>query len=165
LYQTTDKTVNDWLNKRLKRTEFMPFAPVTLKEYAQQCYKNVSGAESPAHFMTVTFDCTDWMKERCPAVVHVDGTARPQIIDRESNPSYYRILDEYRKITGLPSIINTSFNMHEEPIVCSPCDAIRAFKESKLDYLALGNYLVRNVSARMADKTETMRTAPMNAAL
>jgi carbamoyltransferase len=160
LYQTTDKTVNDWLNKRLKRTEFMPFAPVTLTEYVGRCYKNMRGAENPAQFMTMTFDCTDWMKEHCPAVVHIDGTARPQIVERATNPSYYTILDEYRKITGLPSIINTSFNMHEEPIVCSPNDALRAFRESQLDYLAIGNYLVRNMtdeaprSGRMAGPTE-----------
>ncbi|HEY7317357.1 MAG TPA: carbamoyltransferase C-terminal domain-containing protein [Candidatus Binatia bacterium] len=163
LYQTTDKSVNDWLNKRLKRTEFMPFAPVTLKEYARLCYKNITGAESPARFMTITFDCTDWMKQQCPAVVHIDGTARPQLIDRDSNPSYYKILDEYRKITGLPSIVNTSFNMHEEPIVCSPRDAVRAFKESKLDYLAIGNYLVRNVSDALAEQTPTR--AVVNAAV
>jgi carbamoyltransferase len=92
--------------------------------------------------MTITFDCTDWMKRHCPAVVHVDGTARPQIIDRTTNPSYYAILDEYRKLTGLPSLVNTSFNMHEEPIVCSPSDAIRAFKASHLSYLAIGHYLI-----------------------
>jgi len=146
LYQATDPTVNDWLNKRLKRTEFMPFAPVTLEEYADQCYENLDGARYPAKFMTLTFNCTDWMKQHCPAVVHVDGTARPQLIDRKTNPSYYRILDEYRKITGLPSIINTSFNIHEEPIVCSPADAIRAFKDGDLDYLAMGNYLLSNRS-------------------
>jgi carbamoyltransferase len=144
LYQATDTTVNDWLNKRLKRTEFMPFAPVTLEEFADQCYKNLGGARYPAKFMTITLDCTDWMKKHCPAVVHVDETARPQLIDKETNPSYYRILDEYRKITGLPSIINTSFNIHEEPIVCSPSDAIRAFKDGYLDYLAIGNYLLNH---------------------
>ena len=165
LYQTTDKTVNDWLNKRLKRTEFMPFAPVTLKEYARQCYENIAGAESPARFMTITFDCTDWMKQRCPAVVHVDGTARPQIIEKAANPSYYKILDEYRKITGLPSIINTSFNMHEEPIVCSPRDAVRAFKESKLDYLAIGNFLVKNLSADVPVGKETAGEAQLSASV
>ncbi len=165
LYQTTDRTVNDWLNKRLKRTEFMPFAPVTLKEYAGQCYKNTAGAEVPARFMTITFDCTDWMKEKCPAVVHIDGTARPQIIDRETNPSYYKILDEYRKKTGLPSIINTSFNMHEEPIVCSPGDAVRAFKESKLDYLAIGNYLVKNLRVAVSAGMRTAEATELNAIL
>jgi carbamoyltransferase len=143
LYQATDPTVNDWLNKRLKRTEFMPFAPVTLAEFADQCYENLEGARYPAKFMTITLDCTDWMKKHCPAVVHVDGTARPQIIDRQTNPSYYKIVGEYRQITGLPSVINTSFNMHEEPIVCSPLDALRAFKTGHLDYLAMGNFLLK----------------------
>ncbi len=143
LYQTKDTTVNDWLNKRLKRTEFMPFAPVTVKEYAYQCYTNFEGAEMPAKFMTITADCTDMMAEHCPAVVHVDGTARPQLIEKEDNPSYYEIVDEYRKLTGIPCVINTSFNMHEEPIVCTPNDALRAFQDSSLDYLAIGHYLVK----------------------
>ncbi|MFX0202473.1 MAG: carbamoyltransferase [Candidatus Hodarchaeota archaeon] len=144
LYQATDPTVNDWLNKNLKRTEFMPFAPVTLKEFEDQCYENMDGARYPAKFMTITFDCTPWMKKTCPAVVHVDGSARPQIIEREVNPSYYKIVDEYRKITGLPTIINTSFNMHEEPIVCTPFDSIRSFKMGHLDYLAIGHFLLKN---------------------
>jgi len=144
LYQATDPSVNDWLNENLKRTEFMPFAPVTLKEHADQCYENMDGARYPAKFMTITFDCTPWMKRACPAVVHVDGTARPQIIEKEVNPSYYKIVDEYRKITGLPTIINTSFNMHEEPIVCTPSDAIRSFSVGNLEYLAIGNFLLKH---------------------
>jgi carbamoyltransferase len=148
LYQPTDPTVNDWLNKRLKRTEFMPFAPVTLEEFADQCYENLDGAKYPAKFMTITFDCTPWMKKHCPAVVHVDGTARPQLINQGTNSSYYRVLHEYRKLTGLPSIINTSFNMHEEPIVCSPEDAIRGFRDGHLDYLAIGNYLLKHPEFR-----------------
>ncbi len=152
LYQPTDPTVNEWLNQRLNRTEFMPFAPVTLEEYADEGYQNLDGARYAAKFMTVAFDCTSWMKERCPAVVHVDGTARPQLIDRQSNPSYYKIVDEYRKITGLASVINTSFNMHEEPIVCSPTDAIRAFTEGRLDYLAIGSYLVEHPQRREAPR-------------
>ncbi len=144
LYQTQDKSVNDWLNKRLNRTEFMPFAPVTLKEYTGKCYKDFKGGEYAAKFMTITFDCTDWMKGACPGVVHLDGTARPQLIEKEDNPSYYRIVDEYRKITGIPVLINTSFNMHEEPIVCTPNDAIRSFLDGHLDYLAIGNYLAKS---------------------
>jgi carbamoyltransferase len=144
LYQPTDPTVNDWLNKRLKRTEFMPFAPVTLGDFADQCYENLDGARYPAKFMTITFNCTDWMKQHCPAVVHVDGTARPQLVDEETNPSYARILREYHKLTGLPCVINTSFNMHEEPIVCTPTDALRAFNDGGLDYLAMGNYLIEH---------------------
>ncbi|MBI1935269.1 hypothetical protein HYS31_02410 [Candidatus Woesearchaeota archaeon] len=124
-------------------TEFMPFAPVTLSEHANKCYKDIKGAEYTAKFMTITFDCTDWMKENCAGVVHIDGTARPQLIDKETNPGYYRIVDEYRKITGIPCLINTSFNMHEEPIVCSPYDAIRAFLDGGLDYLAIGDFLAK----------------------
>lgn len=147
LYQTVDTSVNDWLNKRLKRTEFMPFAPVTVKEYAHQCYKGLDGAELPARFMTITTECTEEMAAHCPAVVHIDGTARPQLVDQESNPSYYKVVDEYRKITGIPSLVNTSFNMHEEPIVCTPNDALRAFRDGSLDYLAIGNYIVKGATA------------------
>jgi carbamoyltransferase len=146
LYQATDPTVNDWLNRRLKRTEFMPFAPVTLEEFADQCYENLDRAKYPGQFMTITFKCTDWMRKHCPAVVHVDGTARPQLINQQTNPGYYKIVEEYRKLTGLPSLINTSFNMHEEPIVCTPSDALRAFMDGGLDYLALGNYLLQHPS-------------------
>ncbi len=97
--------------------------------------------------MTITFDCTDWMIKNCPATVHVDGTARPQLVSEMSNPSLYRILAEYKKPTGLPSIINTSFNMHEALIVCTPQDAIRAFTKGRLDYLAMGQFLVRSLES------------------
>ncbi|MFQ5636731.1 MAG: carbamoyltransferase [bacterium] len=144
LYAATDPTVNDWLNKRLGRTEFMPFAPVTLAEFADKCYVNLEGGEYPSKFMTITFDCTDYMKKTSPATVHVDGTARPQLIDKKTNASYYKILKEYHKLTGIPTIVNTSFNMHEEPIVCTPDDAVRSFQQGHLEYLAIGNYLVSN---------------------
>jgi carbamoyltransferase len=144
LYQPGDPTVNDWLNKNLVRTEFMPFAPSTLAEYADQCFHGIKGAANAARFMTITFDCTDWMKKHCQGVVHKDGTARPQLVRKEDNPAYYRILHEFHRLTGLPAIINTSFNMHEEPIVCTPRDAIRAFEEGQLDYLALGRFLLKH---------------------
>lgn len=142
LYQTTDPSVNEWLNKKLHRSEFMPFAPVTLAEYADDCYTDLDTCRYAAQFMTISVNCTNYMKKVSPAVVHVDGTARPQILVEETNPSYYKILSEYHRRTRIPSLINTSFNMHEEPIVCSPDDAIRAFIESDLDYLAIGNFLV-----------------------
>ena len=144
LYQATDPSVNDWLNKALVRTEFMPFAPATIEQEAGKCYLGMRGAERTARFMTITFDCTAWMKEHGPGVVHVDGTARPQIVRQQDSASYYRIIKEYARLTGLPTIINTSFNMHEEPIVCTPDDAIRAFKLGHLDNLAIGGFLVRN---------------------
>ena len=146
LYRTIKPEVNQWLNQRLGRTEFMPFAPVTLFEERHRCYKNVDGVEFAAQFMTITLDCTDYMKRTCPAAVHVDGTARPQLIREELNPSYYRIVREYYRVSGIPSLINTSFNMHEEPIVNSPRDAIRAFLQGNIDYLAMGDFLVGHPS-------------------
>jgi carbamoyltransferase len=142
LYQPTDKSVNDWLNRKLKRTEYMPFAPAVMEDMADKCFTGVKGAKRTARFMTITFDCTPWMKKTCKGVVHVDGTARPQLVPRD-NMGFYSIISEYEKITGIPMVINTSFNMHEEPIVRTPADAVRAFKESGLDYLAIGEYLVR----------------------
>ena len=148
LYHAKEPAVNQWLNQRLGRTEFMPFAPATLYEKRHDCYKNVDGAEYAASFMTVTFDCTPEMKRNSPAAVHVDGTARPQLVSDTSNPSFYKILTEYHKLSGIPSVINTSFNMHEEPIVCSPDDAVRAFLQGNLDYLAIGDYIVAHPTHR-----------------
>ena len=153
MYQTTDPSVNDWLNKRLDRTEFMPFAPATLVEHAHSCYKNLQGAEDPARFMTITFDCTDSMQQMSPSVVHVDGTARPQLVDPETSPDFHKILTAYYSLTGIPSLINTSFNMHEEPIVCSPEDAIRSFQQGNLDYLAIGNWLLVNSLSQQNNKS------------
>ncbi len=142
LYKPTDPEVNKWLNKKLKRSDFMPFAPSTMKEYGKKCYRNLSNAAKPAEYMAITFDCTDFMKKNGAAAVHVDNTARPQLVDKNVNPSYYKILNEFRKLTGIPLVVNTSFNMHEEPIVCSPDDAIRSFLQGNLDYLAIGDFLV-----------------------
>lgn len=144
MYRPDEPGVNDWLNKRLKRTEFMPFAPVVLAEDAPLYFENLEGAEDTARFMTITFDCTPLMKESCPGVVHVDGTARPQLIHRDDNPLYYDIVREFKRITGLSCVVNTSFNIHEEPIVCTPQDAIRAFQSGHLDVLAIGPFLVKN---------------------
>jgi carbamoyltransferase len=115
---------------------------VTLWEARERCYLNLNGAEHAAEFMTITFDCTAWMRERCPAAVHVDGTARPQLIKREVNPGFYDIVKAYERLSGIPCLINTSFNLHEEPIVCSPADAVRVFLRGKLDGLAIGPYFV-----------------------
>jgi carbamoyltransferase len=152
MYRPDDPTANDWLNHRLDRTEFMPFAPVTLVEDAHDCYVNLSGAEDTARYMTITFDCTPEMARTCSGVVHVDGTARPQLISEQDNPTYYRIVKAYKELTGVPSVVNTSFNIHEEPIVCTPDDAIRAFEKGHLDVLAIGGFLVksRDADARVA---------------
>ena len=94
--------------------------------------------------MTVTCNCKKKMIKISPAAVHVDDTARPQLIDKKDNFKIYDILNKYYKKTKIPNLINTSFNVHEEPIVCTPNDAIRAFKTSKLDYLYIESYIVFN---------------------
>lgn len=142
LYQPGDPSVNDWLNELLRRTEFMPFAPSSLYEHSSELYENFKGAEDSARFMTITFHCTPSMIKRCGGVVHVDNTARPQLVRKQDNESYYKIINEYYKRTAVPVIINTSFNIHEEPIVRSPHDAVRAFLDSALDYLAIGDFIV-----------------------
>ncbi len=141
IYAPIDPTANDWLNKKLNRSEFMPFAPVTMKEHIKENYLDIVDDPIAAKFMTVTYNCTDKMKKDAPACVHVDGTARPQVISREDNSYYYDIISEYYKLSAIPTIINTSFNMHEEPIVASPEDAIRAFLDSGVDYLVMEDYL------------------------
>lgn len=143
LCQATDARINATLNAKLHRTEFMPFAPMTLLDEASRCYLNTAGITHALRFMTITVECTEFMKTRCPAAVHVDGTARPQLVSEAVNPSCFRILNRYHELTGIPTVINTSFNMHEEPIVCSPEDAIRGFLEGQLDNLAIGPFLVR----------------------
>lgn len=163
LYPPKDPEVNQWLNQQLGRTEFMPFAPACLASAAPRLFHNLAGCEKTAEFMTITFDCTDEMKRLSPAAVHVDGTARPQLVTPESNPSFHKILTAYEARTGIPVLINTSFNMHEEPIVGSPADAVRAFLLGNIDYLAIGPYLVphpklaENIASR--ERTRGLATA------
>jgi carbamoyltransferase len=157
LYPAKEPEVNQWLNHQLARTEFMPFAPSCLAEFAPKLYHNLGGCEKTAEFMTVTFDCTEWMKGHSPAAVHVDGTARPQLVTPKSNPSYHKLISAYEKRTGIPVVINTSFNMHEEPIVCSPEDAVRAFLLGNVDYLAAGPFMVPHpkLAENLKDREKT----------
>jgi carbamoyltransferase len=154
LYHCQDTTINAWLNARLNRTEFMPFAPAVLAEEADRCFIDYQGAEYTAEFMTITFDCTDWLKEKCPAVVHLDGTARPQLVTKSSNPGFYDIIEAYAKRTGIPVLINTSYNIHNEPIAMTAADAISIFKRTCLDYLILNSYLVSAAEDRLVWKEE-----------
>lgn len=143
LYQATDPTVNQWLNAKLKRSEFMPFAPATRLEDAADCYIGITNDTVSCQYMTVTVDCTELMRRESPAAVHIDGSARPQIVSQTQYPEFHKIISEYKRLTGYRSIINTSFNMHEEPIVRTAEDALRAFSESTLPYLALGKFIVQ----------------------
>ncbi|HEX5436706.1 MAG TPA: carbamoyltransferase C-terminal domain-containing protein [Gemmatimonadaceae bacterium] len=159
LYQPTDRSVNDWLNTNLHRTEFMPFAPSVLYEERDRCFLDVDGAEHAAEFMTLTFHCTPWMRRHLQGVVHVDGTARPQLVCRDRNPEYYAIIAAFHRRTGLPAIVNTSFNMHEEPIVYSADDAVRGFLAGHLDFLAIGSHLVAHPQA-VTHPLHPVTTAP-----
>ena len=139
----SDKSINDWLNKKFQRTEFMPFAPSITFEGAPEFLENFND-ELASEFMTITYNIKPEQARKIPAVVHVDNTARPQVVKKERNHSYHKIIEEFGKITGIPLVLNTSFNMHEEPIVYTPQDAIRGFMDAQLDVLAIGNYIVLN---------------------
>ena len=143
LAHPTDATINAWLNKRMKRTEFMPFAPSCLYEAANEVFEiKKDSTKFPAEFMTITFAMRREGIGKAPAVAHVDGTASPQLIRKQENPKYHALLSEYQELTGLPLLINTSFNMHEEPIVCSPKEAITALRLNMVDILVIGDYIV-----------------------
>lgn len=142
-----DKSINEWFNARLERSEFMPFAPSALAEHADQVFENVDPGRHAAEFMTVTFDVRPEWRERIPAVVHVDGTARPQLVRRERNPRYWGLIERYRQLSGIPLVLNTSFNVHEEPIVCGPREAVQALVDARIDHLAIGDFWVRGNGA------------------
>ncbi len=142
LCHARDASTNDWLNDRLGRSEFMPFAPVTPEEYADECYVNWRPDQVCSRFMTRTYNCTQVFQERHPAVVHVDGTARPQIVRKDLNGDYYKIVKAYCDITGERALINTSFNHHERPIVCSPEDAVQSLLHGNVDVLLIEDFRV-----------------------
>ncbi|HCR16707.1 MAG TPA: hypothetical protein DIU35_04415 [Candidatus Latescibacteria bacterium] len=142
LAEPTDPTMMDWLNKRLERTEFMPFAPIILEEDAPLYFENFDAGRLPARFMTVCFDVTDFGKEMAPGIVHKDGTARPQIVNETTNEYVYKALKAYKEKSGLSLGINTSFNKHEEPMVWHPRDAIQELLRGGVDVLFLENYKV-----------------------
>jgi carbamoyltransferase len=127
--------VNDSINKRLERSEFMPFAPVVLESHASEVFDINPGNAHAARFMTITCDVNPAWRERIPAVVHVDGSARPQTIRRSDNPLYYDVLDLYYRRTGTPVLVNTSFNVHEEPIVDTPEQALKSLVDRRIDHI------------------------------
>lgn len=142
LAEATQSSINDSLNVRLQRSEFMPFAPVTIESQAARCFQDWRPDQPASRFMTTCYLCTPLLKEKCPAVVHVDDTARPQVVFRADNPEYHDVIEAYVRLTDNPAIINTSFNHHEEPILCSPGDAARSFLRGNVDALIIGDYWV-----------------------
>lgn len=142
LASATDRTMTDRLNVALSRSDFMPFAPVLLAEDAAEWTDGLDVVREAARFMTVTTRAKPALAAACPAAVHLDGTLRPQLADPVTTPSLARTLAAYRRLTGVPAIINTSFNLHEEPIVRSPEEAVGTFRKARIDALAIGPFLV-----------------------
>lgn len=129
-----DKNFCDNINIRLGRTEFMPFAPAIASDLANLCLKNYSEEFTSRH-MTITYDVTDEFKKNSPASVHVDGTVRPQIVFEEDNKYFHSLLMDWYQETGGLSLINTSFNLHEDPIVSDIKDVVHTFLSNSVDYL------------------------------
>jgi carbamoyltransferase len=131
-------SMQDRLNDIKDREDFRPVAPVVLEEAAHEWF--VDAGVSP--FMLFVFDVQPDKAARIPAVRHVDGTARVQTINRAQHPLYYDLLKAFERRTGVPVLVNTSFNVRSEPIVCTPRDAVSAFFSSPLDALVMGSFLV-----------------------
>jgi carbamoyltransferase len=139
--------MKDKLNRRVKfRQAFRPFAPIVLYEKAKDIF--VGDDESP--FMLRAKQVRPEWKDRIPAIVHVDGTARVQTVRQDQNPRMYELLTEFEKLTGVPVLVNTSFNIKGEPIVETPQDAMNCFVYTGIDYLAIHDTLVsKNVLHRL----------------
>jgi carbamoyltransferase len=143
--------VADRLNAALGRDDFMPFAPVLRAEDADDAFPGFSPCARAARFMTVAPRASARFAEAAPAAVHVDGTARPQVVSREDDPSLHALLGRWKERTGAPALVNTSFNRHGEPIVESPRDAVRCFLASGLSCLRLGPFVLEHPGARAGD--------------
>jgi carbamoyltransferase len=123
------------VNKRLNRTEFMPFAPVVLEQDFSQYFRTSNQSLQPFWYMTMTCDVLESRRSQIPAVTHIDGTARPQLVSENSNPFLYRVMLAYKDLTGCGVLVNTSLNMHEEPINASINDSIKALRLGGIDVL------------------------------
>lgn len=134
------EAMKDKVNSCVKfRENWRPFAPAILEDSAEDYLEFYY----PSPFMTMTFQVKEDMRKKIPAVVHIDGSTRPQAVNKEANPKFWRLIKNFESITGIPVILNTSFNLRGEPIVCTPEDAIRTFYTSGLDYLAMENFLIK----------------------
>lgn len=134
-----------YLNKAVKNRDFwMPFAPSILKEREDDYLMNPKQIAAP--YMILAFDTTDKRTDIAAAIHPEDLTARPQVLSQEENPQYYYLLKEYERLTGWGGLLNTSFNLHGEPIVCSPKDALHAFLNSGLRYMMMGDFIINKLN-------------------
>lgn len=143
LANPSDSRVIKIINDQIKGRDFwMPFAPVVLKERMND-YFIIPKAKVTSEYMMIGYKTKPLAHKELISCLHQsDLTARPQELSYEINPSYYNILKEFEKLTGIGGVLNTSFNIHGEPIVCSPEDALKTLKNSGLKYLAIENYLI-----------------------
>lgn len=131
--------IADDINARIKfREKWRPFCPSILPEYQ----KEITNTTHPSPYMTFSFTINPAWRDKMKEAVHVDGSARPQIVDKRSNPRYYELIQKFNALTGIPVIINTSLNRRGEPMVCSPQDAMNMFYGCGLEYLVMGDYLI-----------------------
>jgi len=143
LADPTKENIKDKINNDIKfREQFRPFAPMVIREYMHE-YFNV---DVDVPFMTHTIPIKEDKRSELPGVVHVDGTGRVQTVTQFNNAPIYALIKEFMRLSGVPVILNTSFNLAGEPIVCSPEDALRTFYTSGIDVLIMENYVVRKVN-------------------
>ncbi len=144
--------MKDVLNARIKHRErFRPFAPSIRAEATAEWFDQ--GYPSP--FMVLVYAVQAGKRELVPAITHVDGTGRLQTVEEAANPPYYRLLAEFERLTGVPILLNTSFN-ENEPIVMTPAQAIETFAKTHMDLLVLGNYVVRRDTSAYAASSESV---------
>ncbi len=145
LADPTYADIQDIINIKVKKREtFRPFAPIILDSYFKDYFK-VDKKQS-SDYMTFTFQINKKYEKAIPGVVHTDGTSRVQTVSKQKNARLYSLLQKFHEAFGIPCLINTSFNVQGEPIVCSPKDAIRCFLGTEIDFLVLGNYWVEKSS-------------------
>lgn len=131
--------MKDLLNSRVKKREsFRPYAPAVLEEKAGDFFQ----AKQFSPFMLLAVKVREEKKAAIPAITHVDGSARLQVVNKKTNPKFWLLIKEFENLTGIPVIINTSFNLRGEPIACSPEDAINSFQNSQMDCLVLENLVI-----------------------
>jgi carbamoyltransferase len=131
--------MKDLINSRVKfREEFRPFAPAVIEE----CCSQIFDLKRSSPFMTVAANVKEEWRNKLKAVTHVDGTARVQTVNPDQNPLFYKLIFEFGNITGVPVVLNTSFNLMGEPIVETPMNAISTFSASGLDSLIIDKYIV-----------------------
>jgi len=137
-----DEKMKDIVNIKIKfREPFRPFAPSVLVEHAGEFFDlGKAGGSYPLKFMLFTLPVK--RKDLIPAVTHIDGTSRIQIVEKEINPLYYSLIERFYELTGIPALLNTSFNIRGEPIVESPADALKTFYATGMDLLVLGDFIV-----------------------